>query len=147
MNFTVEKNKWGDVSVFLIDFLKKSCNNKATVITLSGDLGSGKTTLVKEIAESILVEEKVVSPTFVILKKYKINNKDLKFKNLIHIDAYRIEKQSELEYLKMEDFLENKDNLIMIEWPENIENIINRAHCNIQIEHIDEESRKVKILL
>ena len=72
MNFTVEKNKWGDVSVFLIDFLKKSCNNKATVITLSGNLGSGKTTLVKEIAESILVEEKVVSPTFVILKKYKM---------------------------------------------------------------------------
>ena len=90
----------------------------ATIVTFSGDLGAGKTTLTKEIAKQLGVVDNVISPTFVIMKIYKLNHK--KFKNLIHIDAYRLDNYKELINLGWNKIITNKDNLIIIEWPERV---------------------------
>lgn len=123
----------------------KNNNDNAKIITLSGDLGVGKTTLTKELAKLLGVKEDIVSPTFVIMKKYKINNG--KFKNLIHIDAYRLNNAEELFSLGWREISENKNNLIIIEWPEMVADCLNSGICRVVLDHKDEKTRVIEILL
>ncbi|MEI7689070.1 MAG: tRNA (adenosine(37)-N6)-threonylcarbamoyltransferase complex ATPase subunit type 1 TsaE [Candidatus Nomurabacteria bacterium] len=125
-----------------IEDMGKGDKNIATVLALYGDLGVGKTTITKEIAKQLGILEKVISPTFVIMKIYKTKNK--KFKNLIHIDAYRLEKSKEIEQLGFEDLLKNKDNLIIIEWPEKVEEYLPSNTHRIILEHKDDTTRIAK---
>lgn len=125
-------------------FAKKlnSNTNAASVIGLYGDLGSGKTTFMKYLAESFGLKEIIQSPTFVIEKIYEIESSQ--FNHLIHIDAYRIEKAEEMLNLGWLDIITDPKNLICIEWPEKISNIM-PAHSKIFFEHVDENTRKIKI--
>ncbi len=122
-----------------------SCGIKktATLLTLSGDLGAGKTTLTKEIARHLGVIEKVISPTFVIMKIYK--TKDKKFKKLVHIDAYRLKNSKELFVLGWEEILKMKDSLVVIEWPENVKECIPKEANIAKIEHKSDTTRNIKI--
>ena len=96
----------------------------ATIVTLSGDLGAGKTTFVKGIAKALGIKEHVTSPTFVIMKIYGLSEQ--KFKRLVHIDAYRLKGLHHLKVLGWKDLIEDLGNLICIEWPEKIEEAIPR---------------------
>lgn len=141
--FAIEYIK--EIAIFLIKETHKKDLEEATVLAFSGELGSGKTTLTQEIAKILGVKEKLVSPTFVIMKKYKV--KDKKFKNLIHIDAYRLDKGEELEKLGWGEIVKNKENLIIIEWPERVKECIGKNALKIFLEHKDENKRKIKILV
>lgn len=88
----------------------------ATVVFLEGDLGSGKTTFTKSVATVLGVKDNVISPTFIIEKKYKIL-KSKYYKTLIHIDAYRFEKPEEMNVLDLKTTISDPTNLIFIEWP------------------------------
>ncbi len=88
----------------------------ATVVTLSGSLGAGKTTFTKGIARALGVDETVASPTFVIQKTYDL--KDQLYKKLIHIDTYRLKSMQELVTIGWNDILADPHNLIVLEWPE-----------------------------
>lgn len=92
--------------------------HSATVVGLKGDLGAGKTSLVKEIGKKLEVSETIISPTYVIMKSYDLENK--KWLRLIHIDAYRIEDISELGPLGWTNILEAPNTLVLVEWPEKI---------------------------
>src|SRR5579863_8039915 len=72
----------------------KPREKSATVVGLYGDLGAGKTTFVQAVAKELGISKAVSSPTFVIMKIYELSEK--KWKYLIHIDAYRLEKSLEL---------------------------------------------------
>ncbi len=113
---------------------------KALIVGLYGNLGAGKTTFTKYFGNFLDIKEMIQSPTFVIQKIYKINKNQ--FKNFIHIDAYRIEKDSEMLNIGWNEIIQKKENLIFIEWPENILNIIN-DHIKIFFEHISENERKI----
>lgn len=117
--------------------------DEATVIALSGDLGSGKTAFTKELGKLLNVKEEILSPTFVIMKLYDISHKN--FKKLIHIDAYRIDDAKELEILNWREYISNKDNLIVIEWPERVEELIPTDSIKIKFEFIDENNRRVTL--
>jgi tRNA threonylcarbamoyladenosine biosynthesis protein TsaE len=121
----------------------ESCTPGATVLALSGDLGAGKTTLTKAIAALLGVQDEITSPTFVIAKSYHTTH-DV-YKKLVHIDAYRIEDIFELGPIGLDLFLEDPQNLIVVEWPEMIEEKIN-THTNTHwytIAHIDEHTRSI----
>lgn len=124
---------------------KKSSSKKATILTLSGDLGAGKTTLTKELAKILRVSEDIISPTFVIMKKYK--TKDLKFKNLIHIDAYRLNNSDELLNLGWLEIIKDSNNLIILEWPEIVSGCLKDEEIKIVLGHKDEENRTFEILV
>lgn len=94
----------------------------ATIVALSGDLGAGKTTFVKALAEALGVSGTVQSPTYVLMKSYPISYGS--FKMLVHIDAYRLEKPEEFAALQPETFLHNKAVLVCIEWPERVAGIL-----------------------
>jgi len=106
---------------------------KATVIALQGELGSGKTTFAQGFGKILGVEEPMQSPTFVIMKSYDIDWRG--FKKLIHIDAYRLEKEEELLNLGWEDLLKDPGNIILIEWPENVPGLIPTNAQRIHFKH------------
>ncbi|MDD3662679.1 MAG: tRNA (adenosine(37)-N6)-threonylcarbamoyltransferase complex ATPase subunit type 1 TsaE [Candidatus Pacebacteria bacterium] len=124
---------------------KKSNTKEATIVTLSGDLGAGKTTLTKELAKTLGVSGDIISPTFVIMKKYKTKN--LKFKNLIHIDAYRLNNSEELFNLGWSEIIKEKNNLIILEWPEIVDGCLKGGEIKVVLGHQDEKNRTLEILV
>lgn len=107
------------------------------VITLSGDLGAGKTTLVKGIAKGLGIKEKVTSPTFNILKCYFI-----KPLPLYHIDAYRLNEGN--KDIGLEEFIDG-DGLCVIEWPMYIQEMIPDEKLDIKITHLGNDNRNILI--
>ena len=102
----------------VLESISAAPHSGAAVLALSGELGSGKTAFVKALAKELGVEETVTSPTFVIEKIYKLSHS--RFKNLVHVDAYRLESAHELEVLGFKELLQNAENLVAIEWPERV---------------------------
>ena len=115
----------------------------ATVVGLYGDLGVGKTAFTQAIAKILNVKKKVNSPTFVIIKRYQLKND--KYKNLFHLDAYRLKNEKELLHLGWEEIISNKEHLVFIEWPENIIKAMPKKHHKIYISHTKEGHRKFEI--
>ena len=116
----------------------------ATVLALYGDLGSGKTAFVQELGKLIGVDGSVQSPTFVIMRRYTLQ--DARYKFFIHIDAYRLEKPKELSRLGFEGLLADPDNLIAVEWAERVETILPKDCVQIHFKFIDETTREIQVL-
>jgi tRNA threonylcarbamoyladenosine biosynthesis protein TsaE len=114
------------------------------VITLKGDLGAGKTTLVQELARQLGVSAVVTSPTFSIIKSYPLVNSG-QFTTLIHMDAYRIDDLSELLPLRFNETLREESLLWCIEWAEKIAPALPTPVLAVEISHKTEGERLVKI--
>lgn len=137
----VKKEKLAELACDLVNNLEKK--EKATVVALFGELGSGKTAFTKEAGRAFGIRENIISPTFVIEKVYRIG--DSRFQNLIHIDTYRLESTEGLKALGWDEIIENSNNVIFIEWPENIKEALPEKRTNIYFKYIDEETRKIEI--
>lgn len=127
------------------EILKTKKQKGAFILALKGDLGGGKTTFIQGLAKGFSISEKILSPTFVILKRFKIKDLRLKsssFKNFYHIDCYRVGSDKELFDIGMKDLLLNKENIVAIEWP----NIIkSKIHYDVlaDFEFVDAKTRKI----
>ena len=121
----------------------ESDKEKATIVGLYGDLGAGKTTFTQSVAKALGVVENIVSPTFVIMKFYELSGQ--KWKKLIHIDAYRLEKSSELTNLGWQEIINNQENLVLIEWPEKVEDIM-PVHTQIHFTHVSDNTRSISVI-
>src|SRR3989344_677301 len=103
--------------------LAKKLDKQAVVLALSGDLGAGKTTFLQGFAKGLGITEVVNSPTFVILKKFKITrNKEQetitkRFENFYHIDCYRLDSPEEILQLDFKEIISDSQNIVAIEWP------------------------------
>lgn len=113
----------------------------ATLVTLSGELGAGKTAFTKAVARAFGVEDIVNSPTFILEKIYQLRGETPKFKRLVHIDAYRLEKESDLAPLGFDELMQNRDNLILFEWPEKVVDALPEPTVRISIAVQDDGSR------
>jgi tRNA threonylcarbamoyladenosine biosynthesis protein TsaE len=119
------------------------------VFGLIGDLGGGKTTFVQGVAAGLGVKEKIKSPTFVILKKYKIS-KHKSIKHLYHIDLYRlfrfspVGKNLDILGFDLKEIIK-KDSVIFIEWAEKIAPILPKNWIKIEFKYIDKNRRKIVI--
>ncbi|MBM3260853.1 tRNA (adenosine(37)-N6)-threonylcarbamoyltransferase complex ATPase subunit type 1 TsaE [Candidatus Kaiserbacteria bacterium] len=114
----------------------------ATIVALSGDLGAGKTTFTQGVAHALGVEEVVTSPTFVIEKVYELH--DQKWSRLIHIDAYRLVSEHELEVLGWHDMIADSRNLILIEWPEMVAELIPEKAVRVTLSG-DDDTREITV--
>lgn len=98
---------------------------RATILALEGNLGAGKTTFTQAFAKELGIADTVQSPTYVLMKTYQVvNTKFPEFETLIHIDAYRLDSPEEFKTLKPETFLNDPKNLIVVEWPERLGNLL-----------------------
>lgn len=114
----------------------------ATLITLSGDLGAGKTSYVQGVAKAFGITEHVTSPTFVLEKVYTVPKEANGFARLIHIDAYRLNDGAELNALAFNELLNDKQNLILLEWPERVADTLPPADVAIAL-RVDGEGRSI----
>ena len=132
-----------ETKAFATQFVSTLTRNDttATVVGLSGDLGSGKTAFVKIAAQVLGVTDQVVSPTFVLAKFYPLAGKE--WNELIHIDAYRIEDENELHALRYEEILSNPKKLVFIEWPEQLGKHYPSFASTLRFMFIDEHTRQV----
>ncbi len=114
--FLVEEGELDDLATDVIKTLSEHGSDTAKLLLLEGDLGAGKTTFTKTLGKALGVPyDDIHSPTFILKKEYKTSHPS--FRKLVHIDAYRFDDPSEAEILKLEDDLQDRDTLIVIEWP------------------------------
>jgi tRNA threonylcarbamoyladenosine biosynthesis protein TsaE len=113
------------------------------LVLLRGDLGAGKTTLVKGIAAAFgaAEEEDVTSPTFTLVHEYRSPRA-----NLYHIDLYRIDTQRELETLGLDDLRADGNGILLIEWGEKFPRLMRERDVEISLERRGENGRKIRIL-
>jgi len=116
----------------------------ALVLALEGELGAGKTVFAQGLGKAIGVKEKILSPTFVIMRHFNI--KTFKhFSDLYYLDCYRLESAKDLNFFNFKEILKDKNNLVVIEWAERVTDILPKDAVWIKFEHGGGNKRRVKI--
>ncbi|MFH1462731.1 MAG: tRNA (adenosine(37)-N6)-threonylcarbamoyltransferase complex ATPase subunit type 1 TsaE [bacterium] len=117
----------------------------AFVLALRGDLGGGKTTFLQGFAKGLKIKQKITSPTFVLMKKYKIPNTRYKIQNFYHLDCYRIEKSKDILDLGLKEIISNPQNIAAVEWAEKISKVLPKNVIWLSFEFIGKNSRKILV--
>jgi len=104
------------------------------VVALIGDLGTGKTTFAQGLAQALGIEEKIKSPTFVLLKEY-----GSEFGKLVHVDAYRLEVN--FEDIGLTDYFGQA--IVLIEWAERLEKLLPKNAKKVYFKHVNENEREI----
>ena len=123
---------------------KKFANSlkSGQIITLTGDLGGGKTTFIQGLAKALGVKKRITSPTFVLMKVYPAKNNNIN--KICHIDAYRMKSPSDLLAIGAEEYIKDKNCLTLIEWGEKVKSILPK-HKKITLKVINDHTREIKI--
>lgn len=124
--------------------LKKRPLKRAIVLALMGCLGGGKTTFLQGFAKGLGVKEKILSPTFVLMKKFNISG-NKKFKNFYHFDCYRIKNKKELSDIGLKDILSSSENIVAIEWADKIRSLLPKDKIIIRFYFLNDKKRKIWI--
>lgn len=113
--------------------------NDSKVITLTGPLGAGKTTLVKELLKQCGIVEPITSPTFTYLNQYK-NQSGQTF---YHFDLYRIKSLQEFLAAGFDEYLYLPDSWVLVEWPEHIVSLLKERVCHITIDYDQDMDKRI----
>jgi tRNA threonylcarbamoyladenosine biosynthesis protein TsaE len=113
------------------------------LVLLRGDLGAGKTTMVKGIAEAFHAasQEDVTSPTFTLIHEYRAAEM-----SVYHIDLYRIDTPRELATLGLDELINDERNVVLIEWGEKFPNLVKERDVEIVIDRLGPEERKIQVI-
>ncbi|PIV65324.1 MAG: tRNA (adenosine(37)-N6)-threonylcarbamoyltransferase complex ATPase subunit type 1 TsaE [Candidatus Nealsonbacteria bacterium CG_4_8_14_3_um_filter_37_36] len=118
----------------------------ALIFGLEGDLGGGKTTFLQGFARGLGIKEKILSPTFVIIKRFEIPKSRHLTSNiqyLIHIDCYRIEKPKEILDLGLKEIISNPKNIVAIEWSDRVRKILPKGTLILKFQVANKNKRKI----
>jgi len=122
---------WPSVSSEMIHLIRPG-----TILAVQGDLGAGKTTFIQSLAAALGIKRFVPSPTFALMRAYKLPKAVNGIRRLVHVDAYRLKDESELQVLDLDEELVDGQTLLVLEWPERIagwlgSRLKNVIHLNI----------------
>ena len=123
---------------FGIDFSRYI--ERGDLIALNGDLGSGKTTFTKGVLQGLKYTGKVTSPTYTMINEYDCLEK------IIHIDCYKEKNLGIWLSLGINDYIDNQDNILIIEWPEMLDKILPSNLININFKHISDNQREINLI-
>jgi tRNA threonylcarbamoyladenosine biosynthesis protein TsaE len=163
-------NSFKETQQLGFDFAKKLKGGE--VLALYGDLGSGKTTFMQGLAKGLGITRNIISPTFIIMRSYQVHrhsgkpkvhlesrrengswtypsrhkrqDEGLELKNLYHLDLYRIENESQAVDLGLTEFMGDPQNLVVIEWPDKIENLLPENRINIYFTYLEDDKREIR---
>ena len=108
-------------------------------IALFGDLGSGKTTFVQGLAKGLGIKRRIISPSFILVRRYKLPN--LKF--FYHVDLYRMESANDIKSLGLEEILNNSQNIVAIEWAEKL-NDLPEKRIDMYFEYLEGDKQSLR---
>ncbi|MCM8540755.1 MAG: tRNA (adenosine(37)-N6)-threonylcarbamoyltransferase complex ATPase subunit type 1 TsaE [Lentisphaeraceae bacterium] len=111
------------------------------IVTLTGDLGAGKTVFSRGFARALGVEGSISSPTFTIVQEYELSTG-----TLYHMDLYRISSDEEAISFGIEDFLNDPNAINLIEWPQRLEWLLPENIITVEMSHVSEFQRKIRYL-
>ncbi len=132
----------------------KARPQKAVVIALEGELGGGKTTFLQGFAKGLGIKEKILSPTFVIMKKFGIRNPKsqtisksqfLKSKTFYHIDCYRVQRSKEILDLGFREIISDPKNIIAVEWADRIKKLLPGNAIFLKFKFVNKFKREVAL--
>lgn len=115
---------------------------RGRIFALMGELGAGKTIFVQGFAKGLGIKDKIISPTFVLIRQHKIASTK---KVLYHIDLYRLENTKDLRELGLEEIWSNPNNIVLIEWAEKIQKLLPKNTVWISIEIVKENIRQISV--
>ena len=134
---------------------------KPVIMALEGELGAGKTTFAKGFAKALGVRTRIKSPTFVLMKKYSISSSGYSSRSqdrrsaiasglaadryLYHLDCYRVGDHNNLSTLDLGSIFSMPGNIVLIEWPERVREILPKKLIRVRIDHISLNKRKIQI--
>ena len=133
MEIIFNKNQIKDAVNFIL------VNKRFSIIRIDGEIGSGKTTLIKSLCQSLGVLQNVSSPTFSIVNEYLINDKN----KIFHFDFFRIKNPLEALDMGLEDYLES-NHLCILEWGQIVNKYLPKEYDLFSIKKINENTRKLK---
>ncbi|MEK7605263.1 MAG: tRNA (adenosine(37)-N6)-threonylcarbamoyltransferase complex ATPase subunit type 1 TsaE [Patescibacteria group bacterium] len=113
------------------------------IITLQGDLGSGKTTFTQGLGKALGITRPITSPTFLFIKSYSIEKGVIK--KLYHVDLYRIEKEEDIKGLGLMEMLSDSEAITVIEWPEKMGSLLPQRRIALEFEYVDENTRRIEV--
>lgn len=123
--------------------LRKGPGKTAKLLLLKGDLGGGKTTFLKGFARGLKINQKILSPTFIIMRKFPL--KGLGFRFFYHLDCYRIKNSKDLKEIDLEKIIKDPRNIVAVEWPEKIATLIRKPYFLIEFFILSLKKRKIVI--
>lgn len=126
-----------------VSLIKQERGKRATVVTLQGELGSGKTTFVQGVTAGLGLPDRVVSPTFIVMKRYELKNGPFAF--LYHLDLYRIVTAKEFDLLGFEEIFIHPDHLIIIEWAERLGGRLKLPDLSVNFNYTGENNRTIHV--
>ncbi len=115
-------------------------NSQHKILLFNGNMGAGKTTLIKELCKVLGVKDVANSPTFSLVNEYETVNQE----TVYHFDFYRIEKEEEAYDMGVEDYFYS-NNWCLIEWPENVKNLLPLNATEIHIEILESGQRNIQL--
>jgi len=113
------------------------------VVTFEGDLGAGKTTLIRSICKQLNVVDTVSSPTFSLMNLYKTSSGST-YAEIAHMDFYRIADEQEAVRAGLEEYLYS-GNCCLVEWPQKAIGILPSEVLNVQLSHVDTDERNIEV--
>ncbi len=113
------------------------------VVFLIGNLGSGKTTFTKGIARGLGIKNRILSPTFVVVRSHSTSNENIQ--TLYHLDLYRLKDEGEVLNVNLTDYVNDEKGIVVIEWPEMSQEIVKKNVWKVKFE-INENERSIEIL-
>lgn len=126
------------------DFAKKLKGGE--VLALIGDLGSGKTVFARGLARGLGIDKPITSPTFVLQKQYEIpTNYKLQATTLIHIDAYRLQNGKDLEAIGVQDYFNDENSIVVIEWADRVKDILPCDVILLNFKVLNQDQREIRI--
>jgi tRNA threonylcarbamoyladenosine biosynthesis protein TsaE len=141
---------------FAKEILKLSPQEGAVLVCLEGNLGGGKTTFAQGFAKGLGIKEKILSPTFIIYRKFQIPrlrqgfggqaNQKPNFKKFYHFDCYRIKDPKDILGLGFKEIISNPENIVLIEWAEKIKKFLPKNVKWINFKLIDESARAIDFI-
>jgi len=129
------ENEITKVADYLYDHL-----NDCKIFAFSGPLGAGKTTLIRELLRRSGVKERITSPTFVYVNRYKNSEEQIFY----HFDLYRIERVSDFLAAGFDEYLQQPNGKVFIEWPEVIDSLLKDKCCYIMLDYYNDK-RELRI--
>jgi len=134
VNFTYNLEQIEDASNFVL----KNANSK--IILFEGEIGSGKTTLIKELVKKLGSQDIVSSPTFSLVNEYETDNN-----SIYHFDLYRVKDEEELYNFGIETYIYN-NKYVFVEWPELIKPMLQEDFTILKFETTTNNSRRINLI-